>query len=81
MQLRATLRDRVCASPLMDGPKFAAGVEKVYRGDLVELVHGIGKAIPLTRIIHHAVARISRIFNADTAHIKVNDLSVLSVKS
>jgi protein O-GlcNAc transferase len=31
MQLCATLRERVCSSPLMDGPKFAAGVEKVYR--------------------------------------------------
>jgi predicted O-linked N-acetylglucosamine transferase (SPINDLY family) len=30
-QLRSTLRERVCASPLMDGPKFAASVEKVYR--------------------------------------------------
>jgi predicted O-linked N-acetylglucosamine transferase (SPINDLY family) len=29
--LRASLRDRMAASPLMDGPRFARGVEEAYR--------------------------------------------------
>jgi predicted O-linked N-acetylglucosamine transferase (SPINDLY family) len=31
MRMRSTMRERVCGSALMDGKKFAEGVEKVYR--------------------------------------------------
>ena len=30
-EMRATLRDRMAASPLMDAPRFARSVERAYR--------------------------------------------------
>ena len=39
--LRATLRERVKASPLMDGPRFARNVEQLYRGFYDELARNL----------------------------------------
>lgn len=43
VKLRSTLREQVCKSALMDGPKFAARVEKAYREMWKKWCEGVEK--------------------------------------